>query len=46
MTSKEQPKSEARSLRVEIRLQLIAGLLESPNLSHKNLDEPWDSEAE
>ncbi|MBI4595196.1 MAG: addiction module protein [Candidatus Tectomicrobia bacterium] len=43
---KEELISEAVSLPVEIRLQLVERLLESLNPSHKNIDELWAIEAE
>ena len=46
MTSKEKLISEAISLPVEIRLQLVEKLLESVNPSHKDIDELWAIEAE
>ena len=46
MISKEQLISEAISLPVDIRLQLVERLLESLNPSHKEIDELWAIEAE
>lgn len=46
MISKDELISEAVSLPVEIRLQLVERLLESLNPSHKNIDELWAIEAE
>jgi len=46
MISKEKLISEAISLPVEIRLQLVERLLESLNPSHKDIDELWAIEAE
>jgi len=46
MTSKDEFISEAIPPPVEIRLQLIEGLLESLNLSHKGIDELWAIEVE
>ena len=46
MISKDKILSEAISLPVEIRLQLVEKLLESVNPSHKDIDELWAIEAE
>jgi putative addiction module component (TIGR02574 family) len=46
MISKDKLISEAISLPVEIRLQLVEKLLESLNPSHKDIDELWAIEAE
>jgi putative addiction module component (TIGR02574 family) len=46
MISKDELISEAVSLPVEIRLQLVERLLESLNPSHKEIDELWAVEAE
>lgn len=46
MISKDELISEAVSLPVEIRLQLVEKLLESLNPSHKDIDELWALEAE
>lgn len=46
MTSKDELISEAISLPVEIRLQLVEKLLQSLNPSHKDIDELWAVEAE
>ena len=46
MISKEELISEAISLPIEIRLQLVERLLESLNPSHKDIDELWAIEAE
>lgn len=46
MISKDKILSEAISLPVEIRLQLVEKLLESLNPSHKDIDELWAVEAE
>ncbi len=46
MISKEELISEAISLPVEIRLQLVERLLKSLNPSHKDIDELWAAEAE
>ncbi len=46
MISKEQLISEAISLPVDIRIQLVERLLESLNPSHKDIDELWAIEAE
>ena len=46
MISKDKLISEAISLPVEIRLQLVEKLLESVNPSHKDIDELWAIEAE
>jgi putative addiction module component (TIGR02574 family) len=46
MISKEKFISEAISLPVEIRLQLVEKLLESLNPAHKDIDELWAIEAE
>lgn len=46
MISKEKLISEAISLPVEIRLQLVERLLESLNPSHKEIDELWAIEVE
>ncbi|MBI4331103.1 MAG: addiction module protein [Chloroflexi bacterium] len=44
--SKDELISEAVSLPVEIRIQLVQRLLESLNPSHKDIDELWAIEAE
>ena len=46
MISKDELISEAVSLPVEIRLQLVERLLESLNPSHKDMDELWAIEVE
>jgi len=46
MISKDQLISEAVSLPVEIRVQLIERLLESLNPSHKDIDGLWAIEVE
>ena len=46
MISKEKLISEAISLPIEIRLQLVERILESLNPSHKDIDELWAIEAE
>ena len=46
MISKDKILSEAISLPVEIRLQLVEKLLESLNPAHKDIDELWAIEAE
>ena len=46
MISKDKLISEAISLPVEIRLQLVEKLLESLNPAHKDIDELWAIEAE
>ncbi len=46
MISKDELISEAVSLPVEIRLQLVERLLESLNPSHKDIDKLWATEAE
>jgi putative addiction module component (TIGR02574 family) len=46
MISKDELISEAISLPVEIRLELVEKLLESLNPSHKDIDELWAIEAE
>jgi putative addiction module component (TIGR02574 family) len=46
MISKDELISEAVSLPVEIRLQLVERLLESLNPSYKDIDELWAIEAE
>ncbi len=46
MISKEKLISEAISLPVDIRIQLVERLLESLNPSHKDIDELWAIEAE
>lgn len=46
MISKDDLISEAVSLPVEIRLQLVERLLESLNPSHKDIDELWAIEVE
>lgn len=46
MISKDELISEAVSLPVDIRLQLVERLLESLNPSHKDIDELWANEAE
>jgi len=46
MLSKDQLISEAVSLPVEIRLQLVEKLLQSLNPSHSDVDEVWAIEAE
>jgi putative addiction module component (TIGR02574 family) len=46
MISSEKLISEAISLPLEIRLQLIEKLLESLNPSHKDIDDLWAIEAE
>jgi putative addiction module component (TIGR02574 family) len=46
MISKDELISEAVSLPVEIRLQLVEKLLESLNPSHKDIDKLWATEVE
>jgi len=46
MISKDDLMSEAVSLPVEIRLQLVEKLLESLNPSNKNIDKLWATEVE
>jgi putative addiction module component (TIGR02574 family) len=46
MISKDELMSEAVSLPVEIRLQLVEKLLESLNPSHKDIDKLWATEVE
>ncbi|MHC9539626.1 MAG: addiction module protein [Vulcanimicrobiota bacterium] len=46
MISKDDLISEAVSLPVEIRLQLVEKLLESLNPSYKEIDDLWAVEAE
>ncbi|MHC1742330.1 MAG: addiction module protein [Syntrophobacteraceae bacterium] len=46
MISKDELISEAISLPIEIRLQLVEKILESLNPSHKDIDELWAIEAE
>ena len=46
MISKDELMSEAVSLPVEIRLQLVEKLLESLNPSHKDIDKLWVTEVE
>ncbi len=46
MISKDELMSEAVSLPVEIRVQLVEKLLESLNPSHKDVDELWATEVE
>jgi putative addiction module component (TIGR02574 family) len=46
MTSKEDFISEAISLPIDIRLQLVEKLLESLNPSRQDIDELWAIEAE
>ena len=46
MISKDKLISEAISLPIEIRLQLVEKILESLNPSHKDIDELWAIEAE
>jgi putative addiction module component (TIGR02574 family) len=46
MMSKDKLISEAISLPVEIRLQLVEKLLESLNPAYKDIDELWAIEAE
>jgi putative addiction module component (TIGR02574 family) len=46
MISKDELMSEAVSLPVEIRVQLVEKLLESLNPSHKDIDELWATEVE
>lgn len=46
MISKDELISEAMSLPVEIRLQLVERLLKSLNPSHNDIDELWAAEAE
>jgi len=46
MISKDELISEAVSLPVEIRLQLVEKLLQSLNPSHKDIEELWAIEAE
>jgi len=46
MISKDELISEAISLPVEIRLQVVEKILESLNPSHKDIDELWAVEAE
>jgi putative addiction module component (TIGR02574 family) len=46
MISKDKLISEAISLPLEIRLQLVEKLLERLNPSHKDIDELWAIEAE
>jgi putative addiction module component (TIGR02574 family) len=46
MISKDKLISEAISLPIEIRLQLVVKILESLNPSHKDIDELWAIEAE
>jgi putative addiction module component (TIGR02574 family) len=46
MTSKDKLISEAISLPIEIRLQVVEKILESLNPSHKDMDELWAIEAE
>ena len=46
MISSKKLISEAISLPLEIRLQLVEKLLESLNPSHKDIDELWAIEAE
>jgi putative addiction module component (TIGR02574 family) len=46
MISKDELISEAMSLPVEIRLQLVERLLKSLNPSHRDIDELWAAEAE
>lgn len=46
MITKDELISEAISLPVEIRLQLVERLLQSLNPSHRDIDELWAVEAE
>lgn len=46
MISKDKLISEAISLPIEIRLQLVEKLLESLNPSHKDIDQLWAIETE
>ena len=46
MISKDELISEAISLPIEIRLQLVEKILESFHPSYKNIDELWAVEAE
>ena len=46
MISKDELMSEAVSLPVEIRLQLVEKLLESLNPSNKDIDKLWATEVE
>jgi putative addiction module component (TIGR02574 family) len=46
MISKDELISEAISLPIEIRLQVVEKILESLNPSHKDIDEFWAMEAE
>ena len=46
MISKDELISEAISLPIEIRLQVVEKILESLNPSHKDIDELWAIEAE
>ncbi len=46
MISKDKLISEAISLPIEIRLQLVEKILESLNPSHKDIDELWAIEAD
>jgi putative addiction module component (TIGR02574 family) len=46
MISKDELISEAISLPIEVRLQVVEKILESLNPSHKDIDELWSIEAE
>lgn len=46
MISKDELISEAISLPIEVRLQVVEKILESLNPSHKDIDELWAIEAE